>query len=300
MPAQDDCIRKPIREILGTTEKILTDKPMLMSAPLEPLTHAMAARAAEHIVNLRLRHRVLDGLPEAWRPRTMAEGYLIQSFAHRYLIAAGFGSIAGYKIGCTTAVMQEKLGVDHPCAGALFSAELREGRADLLCRDFHSPHVECEIAIRLRRDIDMAAMPVTAEAVADAVESCMAAIEIVDDRYEQPRRLGPAILTADDFYSAGCVLGEAVEDWRRLDLAALRGRIVVNGEVRGEGRGADSMGHPFNAAAWLATNLAARGEKLQSGQVVLTGSIVRSQAVGRGDQVTVAVDGLGEVYARYH
>jgi len=69
---------------------------MLMSAPLAPLTHAMAARAAEHIVNLRLKHQVLSGLPEAWRPRTMTEGYLIQSFAHRYLIAAGFGSIAGF------------------------------------------------------------------------------------------------------------------------------------------------------------------------------------------------------------
>ena len=100
--------------------------------------------------------------------------------------------------------------------------------------------------------------------------------------------------------SAGCVLGEAVSDWRRLDLATLRGRIVINGGVRGEGLGADTMGHPFNAVAWLATNLAARGERLQAGQVVLTGSIVRSEAVGRGDQVTVAVDGLGEVYARYH
>ena len=282
------------------TEKILTGRPMLMSAPLEPLTHAMAARAAEHIVNLRLKHQVLHGLPEAWRPRTMAEGYLIQSFAHRYLIAAGYGSIAGYKIGCTTPVMQEKLGIDHPCAGAIFSAELHEGRADLLSADFHQSLVECEIAVRLGRDIDTAEMPVTAEAVADAVESCMAAMEIVDDRYEQPHIIGPEILTADDFYCAGCVLGPPIADWRGRDVAAMRGRIIVNGEARGEGVGADAMGHPFNAVAWLATNLAARGERLQSGQVVLTGSIVRSEAVGRGDRVTVAIDGLGEVYARYH
>ena len=142
---------------------------MLMSAPLEPLTHAMAARAAEHIVNLRLKHRVLSGLPEAWRPRTMTDGYLIQSFAHRYLIAAGFGSIAGYKVGCTAPVMQEKLDIDHPCAGAFFSAELYQGRADLLQADFHQPFVECEIAVRLDKDID-ADMPVTAGAVAAAVE----------------------------------------------------------------------------------------------------------------------------------
>lgn len=273
---------------------------MLMSTPLEPLTHAMAARAAEHIVNLRLKHRVLDGLPEAWRPRTMAEGYLIQSFAHRYLIAAGYGPIAGYKLGCTAPVMQEKLGIDHPCAGAIFNGELREGRADLLSADFHRPLVECEIAVRLGRDIDTAEMPVTAAAVADAVESCMAAIEIIDDRYAQPHILGPEILTADDFYGAGCVLGPPVADWRRLDLAAMRGRILINGVTKGEGHGADAMGHPFNAVAWLAVNLAARGERLRSGQVVLTGSIVRSETVGRGDRVTVAIDGLGEAYARYH
>jgi 2-keto-4-pentenoate hydratase len=273
---------------------------MLMSAPLEPLTHAMAARAAEHIVNLRLKHRVLDGLPEAWRPRTMAEGYLIQSFAHRYLIAAGYGQIAGYKLGCTTPVMQDKLGVDHPCAGAIFSTEMREGRADLLCTDFHRPYVECEIAIRLNSDIVTTEMPVTIEAVADAVETCMTAIELIDDRYTLPELLGPAILTADDFYGAGCVLGPPVRDWRRLDLGEMRGRIVINGTFKGEGQGADAMGHPFNAVAWLATNLAARGEQLRSGMVVLTGSIVRSEAVGRGDQVTVAIDGLGDAYARYH
>jgi 2-keto-4-pentenoate hydratase len=273
---------------------------MLMSAPHEPLTHAMAARAAEHIVNLRLKHQVLDGLPEAWRPHTMAEGYLIQSFAHRYLIAAGFGSIAGYKIGCTTPVMQEKLGVDHPCAGAIFSAELREGRADLLRTDFHKPLVECEIAIRLRREVSTAELPVTVEAVADAVDACMTAMELIDDRYGLPDLLGPAILTADDFYGAGCVLAPPVANWRRLDLAAMRGRIIINGETRGEGRGADAMGHPFNAVAWLATNLAARGEALHSGQVVLTGSIVRSEPVNRGDQVRITIDGLGEVNARYH
>jgi 2-keto-4-pentenoate hydratase len=96
------------------------------------------------------------------------------------------------------------------------------------------------------------------------------------------------------------VLGPDVTEWRRLDLAALRGRIAINGETKGAGIGADAMGHPFNAVAWLATNLAGRGEGLRAGQVVLTGSIVRSEAVGRGDQVTIALDGLGEVYARFH
>jgi 2-oxo-3-hexenedioate decarboxylase/2-keto-4-pentenoate hydratase len=291
------------RAFMGVLAPVKDRQPasrLITPIALEPLTHSTAARAAEHIVNLRLKHRILSGLPAAWRPTTMTEGYLIQGFAHRYLIAAGYGPVAGYKIGCTTPVMRRKLGIDHPCAGAIFGSQCHEGRADLLLADFHKPFVECEIALRLGADLPADDAPASVEALAGAVDCCMAAIELVDDRYEDAAALGPAILTADDFYCGGCVLGPAISDWRRLDLAAARGRILINGEVKGEGVGADVMGHPLNAVAWLMLNLRARGESLRAGQVVLTGSFVRSEQVTKGDQVTIAIDGLGEVQARYH
>ena len=122
----------------------------------------------------------------------------------------------------------------------------------------------------------------------------MAAIEIVDDRYDDFRALDAASLIADDFFSAGAVVGAPVAAWRGLDLAALRGTMTINDEVVGSGIGADVMGHPFEALAWLANHAAATGRPLAEGDVVLTGSVVETRWVGPGDSVRIEVEGLGE------
>ena len=69
--------------------------------------------------------------------------------------------------------------------------------------------------------------------------------------------------------------------------------MAINGQERGRGLGGDVLGHPFTALTWLANQLAGYGIGLRSGQVVLTGSVVATQWVERGDRVRVAVEGLG-------
>ena len=129
--------------------------------------------------------------------------------------------------------------------------------------------------------------------VAAAVGACMAAIEVVDDRYEDYRSLDTPTLIADDFFNAGCVLGEPVERWRELDLAALRGRMSINGSEVGQGRGGDILGHPLRALAWLANALAARGRALEPEEFVLLGSVVQTQWVAAGDHVEIEIEALG-------
>ena len=76
---------------------------------------------------------------------------------------------------------------------------------------------------------------------------------MVDDRYADYTTLGTPTLIADDFFNFGCVLGPAVTDWRELnlDLASIGGRMLINGEDVGQGRGSDILGHPLEALAWL-------------------------------------------------
>jgi 2-oxo-3-hexenedioate decarboxylase/2-keto-4-pentenoate hydratase len=127
----------------------------------------------------------------------------------------------------------------------------------------------------------------------------MAAIEVVDDRYEDYRVLDVPTLIADDFFNAACVLGVPVAAWRDLDLAALRGRMRINGADVGTGRGGDILGHPLEALAWLANALVARGSCLESGEFVLLGSVVETRWVGAGDRVEVEIEGLGSARARF-
>jgi 2-keto-4-pentenoate hydratase len=250
----------------------------------------IAAAAAELA-----RHRAglipLRGLPPELRPGSPEEAYDVQDVVHGD-VEALLGRRVGYKIGCTTPVMQAYLGIPSPCSGGLFAATTHGDGAVLDPAAFVRVGIECEIAVRLARDLRASV------AVADmhhAIASYMPAIEIVDDRYEDWRTIGTPTLIADDFFAAGCVLGRPVNPSDVGDLGSAIGRTLVNGVEVGKGTGADVMGDPHVALAWLADHLERRGKMLREGEIVLTGSLVQTIWLGRGDEVTVSISGLGEV-----
>jgi 2-keto-4-pentenoate hydratase len=86
-----------------------------------------------------------------------------------------------------------------------------------------------------------------------------------------------------------------VPGWRDVDLAALRGTVAIDGKHVGEGRGGDVMGHPLEALAWLANNLASRGLGLWRSDVVITGSLVASQFLKAGQTARFDAGPLGSV-----
>ena len=237
--------------------------------------------------------RPFDGLPEGLWPADVANAYAVQDRLQALYADAGH-EIAGWKVALTTPVMQALVGVNHPCEGAIFADRVRVSPAQVKAGDYVRIAVEAEIAVRLGRDLGADCAPYDRDGVAAAVEACMAAIELVDDRAIDYERLDGPLLIADNAFNFGCVLGPPVSDWRRLDLAGLAGRMRINGEVVGEGVGGDVMGHPFEALAFLANSLSHRGKPLRRGQVVMTGSIVATKWPKAGDEVISEIDGLGE------
>jgi 2-keto-4-pentenoate hydratase len=250
--------------------------------------------AAKTIASARRTCTPLSPLDADVAPHDEAEGYRIQA-AVADLLLPDFGALVGYKIGCTSAVMQEYLDIPHPCGGSVFARAVHESGASLRHKDFVRVGVECEIAVRLARDLAPSAAPFTADAVAQAVEAYLPAIEIVDDRYVDWQTLGAPTLVADDFFAAGCVLGKPVARSVAPDLLEVVGRAVVDGNEVGRGTGADVLGHPHHALAWLANHLAAGGKGLRAGQIVLTGSLVKTVWLGAGDEVVMDLSGLGTV-----
>ncbi len=255
--------------------------------------------AARRLSAGRLQGAVLGALPESCRPTNEVQAYAVQDRLHQRLTAAGLGEVAGHKIGCTTKVMQAFLGIGNPCAGGVFAPTARDGEARFRHANFRRVGVECEIAVRLGRDLTPAQAPFTTDSVADAVAAVMAAIEVVDDRYDDYGALGAPTLIADDFFDAGCVLGAPVGDWRALDLPSAAGSMTINGVEVGRGHGGDIMGHPLAALAWLADSLAGRGRTLAAGEFVLLGSVVETKWVAAGDAVAIEIEGLGQARARF-
>jgi 2-keto-4-pentenoate hydratase len=253
--------------------------------------------AARILSDHRLSLRRLSQLEASVRPADEARAYAVQDELHDLLTAAGLGRVAGHKIGCTTRVMQEFLRIPNPCAGGVFASQVHRTPARVRHADYVRPGVECEMVVRLKADLPAQHAPFDRQTVAAAVSEVMAGMEIVDDRYVDYKSLDTPTLIADDFFDAGCVLGEPVAGWRALDLASLSGVTYINGVEIGRGRGADVMGHPFEALAWLANMLARRSRSLRTGEFVFTGSVVETKWVERGDRVAITIDKLGTVEA---
>lgn len=231
---------------------------------------------------------------------SLEAGYAIQRAVHAVLAASGFGPVVGYKIGCTTPVMQRLLGIGHPCAGGLFAATVWPSGATVDRRRFVRPGVECEIAVRLKEPLDARSAPLDRQAAARAVESYHAAIEIVDDRYGAVSRPSPALLVADDFYGAGAVVGPPVTEVDPATLGAVTATLAVDGREIGRGRGADVLGHPLEALVWLARQVAAWDAALPAGSLVLLGSVVAVHWLEPHEEtVEVDNDRLGRVTVRF-
>jgi 2-keto-4-pentenoate hydratase len=255
----------------------------------------MTRQAAAEILSQQRLSLSPTTLDAAQRPKREEDAYALQDAVNGALTGTRLGAVVGHKIGCTTPVMQEFLGIPSPCAGKVFSETVFRGSAAVSRAQYRKLGVECEIVVEIGKDIEPGRQAYTRQSVAAHVEAVMAGIEIVDDRYDDYRALGAYTLIADNFFNAGCVLGTRVTNWHALNLATLMGHMRINGSEVGRGSGAAVMGHPFEALAWLANAYSRRNEGLHRGEFVFLGSLVETKWLNAGDTVTIGIDGLGEV-----
>jgi 2-keto-4-pentenoate hydratase len=255
--------------------------------------------AAALLAQERLDHRLIHELPDALRPPDEPTAYRIQQLVHERLTAAGLGPLVGHKIGCTTPVMQAYLSIPNPCAGQIFATTAHRGVGWFTHHREVRLGVECEVAVELGGDLPPREEAYTRDLVAPAVAACMAAIEVVADRYVDYPSLDTPTLIADDFFNAGCVLGPRHEGFDVDRLPGVMATMLIDGEEVGSGVGTDVMEHPLDALAWLANSASARGLTLRAGEFVLLGSLVETNWVAPGSIVRIVNDPLGEASARF-
>ena len=199
----------------------------------------------------------------------------------------------GYKIGLTSARMQEMCKIDTPIAGVIFAETIVPSGAALAASAYGRLALEFEIGLRLGRELPPIGRPYALGDVADAVASVCPAIEIVDDRNADYAALDVHALIAENSWNAGAVCGAATA--ALPDLASLEGTVRRDGEVVDRGAGRDVLGHPLNALAWLANHLNALGERLRPGDLVMTGNLVTTKFVKPGETYRFDLSNLGSV-----
>lgn len=200
--------------------------------------------------------------------------------------------VAGRKIGLTSPVVQKQLGVDMPDFGHLMADMIFGENLPLDPARLQQPRAEAEIALILEADIDNADASVAD--VVCAVGWVVPALEIVSSRIAD-WRISIHDTIADNASSGLVVLGGPARRLDGLDLVGCTMEMSLNGEVVSRGRGADCLGSPLNAAAWLARAAAAHGTPLKAGEVILTGALGPMVSIAPGDVLEAQIDGLGTV-----
>jgi 2-keto-4-pentenoate hydratase len=251
------------------------------------------------LVSSRLAGTQLGPLPGPLIPADEDAAYQVQRAASGLLSAAGYGRQGGWKIGCTTKVMQEYLRIGSPCAGAMFQARTWHHRHEFATDPPRRLGVECEIAVRMGSDLRQRGFAYEPADVAGAVAACLAAIEVVEDRYQDYPALDTPTLIADDFFHHSCVLGEQHERFAPDQLRNVTATMAINGKTVGSGVGSDIMGEPLTVLAWLANACVSWGAPIQAGDVILLGSLVQTNWVSAGDSVVISNDPFGEVRADF-
>jgi len=215
-------------------------------------------------------------------PRVV-RGMEAQFAQRRRLLDAGARPL-GWKLGVGTPAAMEQAGTSAPLVGFLTDATLLESGAEVAVGEWTKPGAEPEIAVHVAADVAPDAGPDEARA---AIGGLGPAIEVVD--IEVPMDAVEPIVGGDIFHR-GVILGPA----QPVEPGAVRADVML------EGQPAQAVDDPFGVVGdpaagvqHVATFLAAFGETLRAGEVIILGSLVPLIAVAPGDALTHAVDPLG-------
>ncbi len=232
---------------------------------------------------------------------TIDDAYAVQQAGVRLAESAG-RVVRARKIGLTSKVMQDVVGITEPDHGVIYD-DMFYAHGDTIPFDrFIAPRLEVELAFVLGRDL--AGPGCTIDDVLDATEYVTPAIEILDARIQMKdpeSGSGRTIVdtVSDNAADAGIVVGDQRFGARELDLPWVCAVLRRNGVIEESGVAAAVLDHPATGVAWLADRLGARGVTLRAGELLLAGSFTRPIWVARGDDYVADYGPLGIVQFRF-
>jgi 2-keto-4-pentenoate hydratase len=258
------------------------------------LTSRQAQDFADALYEARRTKVAIQPFTDAMPDLGMLDGYAIQQILVSRLLADG-ERVAGYKLGLTSAGMQELLGVDQPDFSPIFASTLYADGAVLPVDAFIAPHIEAEIGVVL--DSELAGPGCTVADVQMATRGLVAALEIVDSRIHG-WRVKLADTVADLASNGAIALSDRIVPIDGFDPRLIGMAFSKNGQVSATGAGAAAMGDPLAAVAWLANTLEPLGQTLPAGGVIMTGALHAMVPVAPGDVFRAEFDRLGSLTIR--
>ena len=202
-------------------------------------------------------------------------------------LGAGERSL-GWKVGFGSAAAIEALGTDRPLVGFLTDGALLDDGATVPIEGWTKPVLEPEIAVHLGTNVGDGA---SWEDVRAAIHGLSAAIELADVDFA-PK--DPETILAGNIYNRHVLLGPVDAGRTRAD--GVSGRLLRDGEVVAATDAPEELtGEIVEVVRLTGELLAASGERLRAGEVVITGSVVPPFAVSPGETIVAELPPLGSL-----
>ena len=233
-------------------------------------------------------------ISKTWPDIGMEDAYAISTEVAKRKIAAG-ARLIGHKVGLTSKAMQRSSQIDEPDYGHLLDSMMIADGARVAHENYCLPRVEIELAFILGKPLRGPGIGLAD--VLRATEYVVPAIEIVDARLQDPRKIFDTV--SDNGAAAGIVIGGRPVGPLEVDLRWVGGIMYRNSEIEETGVAAGVLGHPALGVAWLANKLGQHGVTLHAGHIVLAGSFTRVVFARKGDTLHADFGNLGGIALQF-
>jgi len=244
-------------------------------------------------------------LTESFPGIDVTDAYEIQLINIRGRLADG-ARVHGHKVGLSSPVMQQMMGVNEPDYGHLLDDMVLRQDTPIAAGRYCYPRIEVEIGYILGASLPGEGC--TTEDVLAATAYVVPSLELIDSRIRD-WKIGLADTIADNASSAGVILGDARKAPAELaaagvdlaDIEAVLYAVTPEGESEvARGNTSAVLGNPTACVAWLARKVAAFGVTLEAGHLILPGSCTRAFDVRPGEEFRAEFAGLGTVTAAFN
>jgi 2-oxo-hept-3-ene-1,7-dioate hydratase len=251
-------------------------------------------KAADILLNAEKERKPALQLSKTWPDITIEDAYAIQGLVNEAKVKAG-SKVIGNKIGLTSKAMQQSSQIDEPDYGVLHDYMVIEDGAKVPFERFIIPRVEIELVFVLGKPLKGPGVGLLD--VLRATEYVVPAIEIIDARVQNPRKIFDTV--ADNGAAAGLVIGGRAVGPMDVDLRWVGGLLYRNADIEETGVAAGVLGHPALGIAWLANKVGRFGTMLEPGRVMLSGSFIRPVWAQKGDTLRADFGALGSLAVQF-
>jgi 2-oxo-hept-3-ene-1,7-dioate hydratase len=258
------------------------------------MSEADRNKAADILIAAEKARKQATPLSKTWPDITMEDAYAISTEVAKRKIAAG-ARLIGHKVGLTSKAMQRSSQIDEPDYGHLLDHMMVADGGRVAHENYCLPRVEIELAFILSKPLRGPGIGLTD--VLRATEYVVPAIEIVDARLQDPRKIFDTV--SDNGAAAGIVVGGRPIGPLDVDLRWVGGIMYRNSEIEETGVAAGVLGHPALGVAWLANKLGQHGVALEPGHLVLAGSFTRVVFAKKGDTLHADFGALGGIAVQF-